>query len=86
MIIIMVSLNDGGQKITPSLGGDRLTDPNYKGNGKGQGWMPVFRIFRFLFGSWFESDPRTKRDIPAERRDIIDDLDISEDKEENGDS
>lgn len=63
-----------------------MTDPDRKGNGKGEGWMPIFRIFRFLFGAWFESDPNTRSDTPADRRDIISDLDISEDDEENGNS
>ena len=65
-----------------------MTDPDYKGNGKGEGWMPVFRIFRFLFNrnTWVESNPVTGEDEPIDRQDVIDDLDINESEEGNGEN
>lgn len=61
----------------------------WQGNGKSEGWMPVFRIFRFLFRrrTWIELDPVSGQETPIDREDILDDLDIpADDEEENGHS
>jgi hypothetical protein len=85
----MIISNDEGKKFHPHQEVKQLTDPNYRGNGKGEGWMPVLRIFRFLFRrrTWVELDPVSGQETPIDREDIIDDLDIqADDEEENGNS
>lgn len=59
-----------------------MTDPDYKSNGKGEGEIPVFRVFKFDQG-WDETDPATGEDIPVDREDIISDLDIDEEEDES---
>ncbi|MUG98605.1 hypothetical protein F7734_42465 [Scytonema sp. UIC 10036] len=66
-----------------------MTDPNQRRNGRGEGWMPVFRIFQFQFKQriWVEIDPVSGQETPVDREDILDDLDIRGDQEEeNGNS
>lgn len=66
-----------------------MTDPQQRRNGKGEGWMPVFRIFRFLFKQriWVEIDPVSGQETPIDREDVVDDLDLRDYSEEgNGDS
>jgi hypothetical protein len=64
-----------------------LKDPNQSRNGRGAGWMPVFRIFQFQFQqrTWVEIDPVSGEETPVDREDILDDLDIrGDEEEENG--
>jgi hypothetical protein len=65
----------------PSQGG-KLTDPSYKGNGKGEGEMPAFRLFEHENGQWVETDPVTGEKEPIDKQDILDDMDIDDDDEE----
>jgi hypothetical protein len=60
-----------------------LTDPSYKGNGEGEGEMPVFRIFQFDEDHWVEIDPVTGEKEEIDIQDIMDDLDIGEEEGEN---
>jgi hypothetical protein len=60
-----------------------LTDPDHKSNGKGEGEMPAFRVFRIENDTWVETDPVTGEDEPVDRQDIIDDLDIEDEEGES---
>ncbi|OYE01430.1 hypothetical protein [Nostoc sp. 'Peltigera membranacea cyanobiont' 232] len=58
-----------------------MTDPDHKGNGKGEGEMPAFRVFNFERNTWVETDPVTGEKEPIDKQDIVDDLDIDDEDE-----